>query len=131
MRSHPYVAPRVAESSPQPLQPRILDIFDFALNGHILYWYLVTNYTNPLALQGKVVWFVSISRHPLRLPLTPADSACVFLFSGAYRYAHLSILGVPGEVVISSDAGACAGYGASLPCFLLLPYAERRCQVRR
>ncbi|KAI0311494.1 hypothetical protein OF83DRAFT_755348 [Amylostereum chailletii] len=40
-----------------------LDIFDFALNGHILYWYLVTNYTNPLALEGKVVW--SLSAHVL------------------------------------------------------------------
>lgn len=35
---------------------RTLDTFDFALNSHLLYHYLVTNYTNPSALAEKPVW---------------------------------------------------------------------------
>ncbi|KAG6836349.1 hypothetical protein H0H93_008905 [Arthromyces matolae] len=34
----------------------VLDTFDAALNCHILYYYLVTNYLNPLAI-AKPVWF--------------------------------------------------------------------------
>ncbi|KAA1472644.1 hypothetical protein DENSPDRAFT_872325 [Dentipellis sp. KUC8613] len=38
----------------------LLDSFDFALNGHLVYHYLVTNYTNPLALTAKPVWSLLI-----------------------------------------------------------------------
>ncbi|KAI0049363.1 hypothetical protein FA95DRAFT_1677629 [Auriscalpium vulgare] len=41
----------------------VLDAFDFALTSDILYWYLVTNYTNPYALLGKPVW--SLAAHVL------------------------------------------------------------------
>ncbi|KAF8066978.1 hypothetical protein FPV67DRAFT_1221885 [Lyophyllum atratum] len=37
----------------------VLDTFDSALNGHILYFYLVTNYLNPVAI-GTPTWSVII-----------------------------------------------------------------------
>lgn len=39
------------------LHKRLLDTFDSVLNGHILYYYLVTNYLNPLAIMTPV-WYV-------------------------------------------------------------------------
>ena len=36
------------------LRFRILDTFDMALIGHILNWYLVSNYGNPLSLQNPI-----------------------------------------------------------------------------
>lgn len=36
---------------------RLLDAFDSALDFHILYYYLVTNFMNPLAI-GTIVWCV-------------------------------------------------------------------------
>ncbi|KAI0030552.1 hypothetical protein K488DRAFT_87669 [Vararia minispora EC-137] len=41
----------------------LLDAVDFAFNSHTLYFFLVTNYTNPMALSGKVPW--SLSSHVL------------------------------------------------------------------
>ena len=39
---------------------RLLDALDFALNGHTIYFFLVTNYTNPVALSGKIPWSLSL-----------------------------------------------------------------------
>ncbi len=36
---------------------RALDTFDSVLNGHILYFYLVKNYLNPLAVYAPT-WYV-------------------------------------------------------------------------
>ena len=34
--------------------PRLLDSFDMALIFHILYWYLINNYGNPLSLADPI-----------------------------------------------------------------------------
>lgn len=39
---------------------RVLDTFDAVLNGHFLYYYLVTNHTDPTAME-KLVWSVIVS----------------------------------------------------------------------
>jgi hypothetical protein len=38
---------------------RLMDTFDMALVGHVVYWYSVTNYGQPSSL-AKPVWCVSI-----------------------------------------------------------------------
>jgi len=42
---------------------RMLDTFDSAMNCHFLYYYMVTNYTNPLTLTGPwwALWEYSIT----------------------------------------------------------------------
>lgn len=39
---------------------RVLDTFDAVLNGHFLYYYLVTNHADPTAME-KLVWSVIVS----------------------------------------------------------------------
>ena len=39
------------------MKRRLLDTFDFILTSDVLYWYLIQNYINPLALL-KPVWCV-------------------------------------------------------------------------
>ncbi|PFH51600.1 hypothetical protein AMATHDRAFT_46947 [Amanita thiersii Skay4041] len=53
-----------------------LDTFDSALNAHILYYYMVSNYLNPLAIM-KPVWSVIVSEAFLMSPdisRTPSSS---------------------------------------------------------
>ncbi|KZV68876.1 hypothetical protein PENSPDRAFT_686909 [Peniophora sp. CONT] len=38
----------------------LLDALDFAFNCHTIYFFLVTNYTNPLALSGKIPWSLAL-----------------------------------------------------------------------
>lgn len=52
---------------------RLLDALDFALNCHTAYFFLVTNYTNPLALSGKIPW--SLALHVL-ITVRPFLAAC-------------------------------------------------------
>jgi len=42
------------------LTSRVLDTFDAVLNGHFLYYYLVTNHADPMAIE-KLVWSVIVS----------------------------------------------------------------------
>jgi len=62
----------------------LLDALDFALNSHTIYYYLVTNYTNPLTLGGKVPW--SLSSHVL------ITSVVDFMIRGMFarKIFHLS-----------------------------------------
>jgi hypothetical protein len=47
---------------------RLMDTFDMALVGHIIYWYSVTNYGRPSSLAKPVwcvvIWLVSAAAHP-------------------------------------------------------------------
>ncbi|KAI0067123.1 hypothetical protein BV25DRAFT_1280187 [Artomyces pyxidatus] len=75
-----------------------LDTFDFAITGHILYWYLVTNFTNPLALAGKPV---CLSAHVLVTCITNFSIRLMF-GRRIWRLSNRNIFLTAGIVATSS-----------------------------
>ncbi|KAG6860200.1 hypothetical protein C0995_014457 [Termitomyces sp. Mi166 len=71
--------PKKALINRNPLPPRVstrvLDTFDSALNCHILYFYLVSNYLNPLAI-AKPIWYDSLIYLTKEPSLTPLLFDC-------------------------------------------------------
>ncbi|EIM83858.1 uncharacterized protein STEHIDRAFT_170321 [Stereum hirsutum FP-91666 SS1] len=76
----------------------MLDTFDFVLNGHLLYHYLVTNYTNPAALAEKPVW--SLLAHVLITSVTDFLVRSMFALR-VWRLSNQNIILTTGIVITS------------------------------